>query len=433
MTVSRVTARLIATIVLLLTAAGCSSSGPLRSQPGGQAASPSPVTPVGSVSNALPECSTAAQAAPKLPAAATAMTTLVPGDAAAPGPFGVAVVAAGNWGFATSLPVASTAASPAASQADDSGLGVLRMEPGHAPVLVHTIAVPGAAGAALTKNGRLLLVAGGSGAAVVSVQAAEQGGRHAVLGTLVAPGSATADEAIEVAITPDGRYAFVSLETADWIAVFNLARALDHGFRAAGVYVGSIPTQVAPVGLAVSPDGHWLYATSEVDNITTQVGSLSVISVARAESDPAKSLVARVPAGCNPVRVITSADGSVVWVAVRGSDALLAFSAARLRTEPSQALLADIKVGKAPVGLALARAGTLIVVADSNRFAPLLPGSNLAIVNVADALEGRPALLGYLLAGQFPRDVAASANGGLLLVANYDSGQVEAVNAAVLP
>jgi hypothetical protein len=287
---------------------------------------------------------------------------------------------------------------------------VLRLAAGRAPVLVRTIGVPGTAGAALADNGR-----------------------HAVLGTLAAPGSATADGAIEVATTPDGRYAFVSLESADWIAVFNLARALAHGFRAAGVYVGSIDTQVAPVGLAVSPDGHWLYATSELDTLATQVGSLSVISVARAESDPAKSVVARVPAGCSPVRVITSADGSVVWVAARGSDALLAFSAARLQTRPSQALLADVPVGKAPVGLALAGAGTLIVIADSNRFEPDLPGNNLALVDVADALHDRPALLGYLPAGLFPRDVAASANGGILLVANYDSGQVEAVNAPALP
>jgi hypothetical protein len=49
-----------------------------------------------------------------------------------------------------------------------------------------------------------------------------------------------ADGAIEVAIAPDRRYAFVSLEDANQIAVFNLARAIAHGFSAAGVYVGSI-------------------------------------------------------------------------------------------------------------------------------------------------------------------------------------------------
>ena len=59
---------------------------------------------------------------------------------------------------------------------------------------------------------------------------------------------------------------------------------------------------------------------------------LEVISLRRAERDPARSVVAAVQAGYLPVRVITSADGTVVWVTARASDALLAYSAARLRS-----------------------------------------------------------------------------------------------------
>jgi hypothetical protein len=55
------------------------------------------------------------------------------------------------------------------------------------------------------------------------------------------------------------------------------------------------------------------------------------------------------------------------------------------------------------------------------------------VVDVADALKGRPALVGYLPAGQYPRDVAASPDGSTVLVANYDSGQLETVNVAALP
>lgn len=316
-----------------------------------------------------------------------------------------------------------------------SSVDVLRLEPDRAPVLVHAVTVAGpTAGAVLSKNGRLLLVAGGAGgAAVISVPAAERGSRHAVLGSLVPPGGGRTNGAIEVAITPDGRYAFISLEYADQIAVFNLASATAADFREGSGYIGAIPTGVAPVGLAVSPDGHWLYATSELEDQGSKIGTLSVISVARAESDPAESVVASVPAGCVPVRVVTSANGSDVWVAARGSDALLAFSAAKLRTDAGHALLADVPVGKAPVGLALARAGTLMVIADSDRFAAGFPVSNLAVVNVADALAGKAALVGYLPAGRFPRDVAASADGSVVLVANFASGDAEAINAAALP
>jgi hypothetical protein len=117
----------------------------------------------------------------------------------------------------------------------------------------------------------------------------------------------------------------------------------------------------------------------------------------------------------------------------RASDALLAFSAGRLRTDPARALLADVRVGEAPVGLALAKQGSLIVVADSDRFGASAKSASLSVVGVPAARAGRPALLGYLPAGQFPRDVAAGPGGSTMLVANYDSGQIETVNPGALP
>ncbi len=299
-------------------------------------------------------------------------------------PFGVGIAAGGQWAFASL----------------GSALAVLQISAGHAPRLIRAIPLPepATAGVALSPDGRMLLVAdGGAGAVVVSVPAAEQGSSPAVLGTLAVPGQ-QAGGAIEVAVSPDSRYAFVSLETADEVAVFDLAKAVASGFGA-GVYVGAIPAQAAPVGLAFSPDGRWLYSTSEAQSTTNESGTLDVISASRAESDPGGSVVASVTAGCNPVRVITSADGSVVWVTARESNALLAFSAARLRTNPRDALLADVQVGEAPVGLALVRDDSLLVVADSDRFNSAGQRASLAVVDVADALAGRPALLGYLPAG----------------------------------
>ena len=55
----------------------------------------------------------------------------------------------------------------------------------------------------------------------------------------------------------------MTLEYDQRAAVFNLADAVSRGFGSAD-YVGSIPLGQAAVGLAVSPDGRWLYATSEV-------------------------------------------------------------------------------------------------------------------------------------------------------------------------
>jgi DNA-binding beta-propeller fold protein YncE len=160
-------------------------------------------------------------------------------------------------------------------------------------------------------------------------------------------------------------------------------------------------------------------------------GSLSIISLPRAETDPSASVEATVRAGCSPVRVITSAHGSQVWVTARESDDLLCFSASLLRTDPAHALTAIVRVGEAPVGLMLVRDGTRMVVADSNRFGAAGATSNLAVVKVASGRE--PALLGYLPAGLFPREMALEPGGKTLLVTNYASSQLEAVNVTTLP
>jgi DNA-binding beta-propeller fold protein YncE len=366
----------------------------------------------------VPGCSVAAAPGPALRTVPTSMER-VPGT-----PFGVAVTADGRWSF-VSLPGTGT-------------VGVYRIGGPAPPSLARRVYTgEQLLGEALTPDGRYLLTADdGGGAAVISASRAEQGGAGALLGTLNGPDGTGA---IEVAVSPDGRFAFVSLEGHAAIAVFDLRQALTRGFGASD-FVGTIPVGLAPVGLAVSPDGRWLYATSEVALGARAPGvplggegTLTVISLRRAETDPAASVVSTVDAGCSPVRVITSADGSVVWVTARESDRLLGFSAARLRTDPAHALIASAEVGEAPVGLALVDGGARIVVADSNRFNASGARSSLAVVDVPAALEGKPALLGYLRAGGFPREMALEPGGRILLVTDFGSQQLEAVGVAGLP
>ena len=278
----------------------------------------------------------------------------------------------------------------------------------------------GVEGDSLTPDGRYLLVAdGGDGAIVVSVSRATTGRGPAVLGTLSNPDTGPGG-AIEVASSPDGRYAFVSVEYESRIAVYHLRAAIaDHFSRSS--YVGSIPVGQLVDGLAVSHDGRWLYATSEV-------GSLSVIRLATAERRPSRSVESTVAAGCNPTRVVSSPDGRTVWVADRGGDQLLAFSASKLRDDPAHAQLAAVGVGAAPVGLALINGGREVVVADSDRFQT--PGAvpELTVVRVAAALAHHRALVGTIPTGTFPREMALEPNGSTLLVGNFGSNQLEAVS-----
>jgi hypothetical protein len=447
----------------LVAGAGCTSA----SSPAARAASPGQATASGTSTSpqtsagAVPALAGRALASPGCSGATapgralgTAGTTSV---AAGRSPFGVAATPDGRWAFATTL----GGSGAVAASVEVLRLGVAKGV-GSAPAVtvVRSVPLPSSAadapaGAAVTPDGRYLLVADGSGAVVLSVARAEAGTAGAVLGMLAAPRQADGPPggAIEMAVSPDSRFAFVTLEYAAEAAVFNLDTALTHGFGGAG-YVGAVPLGNATVGMAVSPDGRWLYATSEgavpsqhpvglgvhggcQGHVPGTVpreppGTLTVVDLHAAETDPANSVTATVDAGYQPVRVVTAADGTEVWVTARASDDLLCFSAARLATDPAHALVAVTRVGSEPVGLAAVRGGTLIVVADSNRFGAAGQSSTLSVVEASAALAGRPAVVGDLPTGGFPRDMSLAPD-GTLLVSDYTSGQVQAIATASLP
>ena len=364
----------------------------------------------GSQVRAGSSCDTAVAAAAVLGAVSQAAVP-VPGS-----PFSVVATADGRWSFVTL----------------NSAVEVLSNR-SPAPVADRQVSVPGTPqGEQLTSDGRYLLVADGSGAVVIDAARAEDGAAGAVLGTLSSPAGRGA---VEVAVSPDDRFAFVTLEFSDSLAVFDLHKALASGFGPAD-FVGTVPLGTAPVGLAVSPDGRWIYATSESAKgaATAQtVGTVTAIDLRQAETRPADAVAGTVPAGCSPVRVVTSADGKVVWVTARGSDAVLGFSAAALRTDPRHALLTQVQVGEAPVGLALSGDGRRLVVADSDRFSAKGATANLAVVNVSAALARRPALLGLIPAGAFPREMTVIPRTNTLLVTDYLAERVQAVNLATAP
>ena len=182
-------------------------------------------------------------------------------------------------------------------------IDVLRAGAGLAPVLARRIMVPAAVhGEAITRDGRYLLAASGNGAVVVRVSRAEHGRAGSVLGMLTSPGEAGA---VEVALSRDGRFAFVTQNGSGTLAVFNLAAALASGLRESG-FVGDVRLGVNPIGITLSGNGQWLYVTTQKRDPHADQGTLSVINVKRAESHPAGAVQATAPAGCDPGRVITT-------------------------------------------------------------------------------------------------------------------------------
>lgn len=382
-----------------------------------------------------PGCASAAAPESTLAAARTATA------GAGSEPFGVAVSADGRYLFVAG------ADGVAVYPLTGSGAGGLPATPVRTVPLGSGADLPGL-GVALTPDGQYLLVAVARGLVVLRVAALEHGG-PAVLGSLLGAGYG----GIEVTTSADGRFAFESFENSDTVGVFDVARALQDGFAAAGVTVGTVPVGVAPVGITTGAGGRFLYVTSEDDPAAGSTrprpsptgprrhgtavgcgaeGSLSVIDVASAETDPSKTARVVAPAGAQPVRVTIGDGGAVAWVTARGSDALLGFSTSRLDAAPpgdlaTDALVADVPVGALPVGVASADGGKLVVVADSNRAASDSGPQWLSVIDAAAALAGRPALVGRVAAGTFPRDMAVSPDGSTVFVSDYGSNQVEAV------
>ena len=95
-------------------------------------------------------------------------------------------------------------------------------------------------------------------------------------------------------------------------------------------------------------------------------------------------------------------------------------------------LVADVGVGTAPVGVVLLDGGRLAVVADSNRFTGRGRPQWLSVVNLQDAVRDRPALVGQVPAGSFPRQFGVSPDGATLYVTNFASGQLETISTAAV-
>jgi len=334
-----------------------------------------------------------------------------------PGQPWAVVTAKGGWSFLT-LPSGS-----------GSSIAVMRNGSGLSPSFVRSIAVDGTPrGATLTPDGRYLLAGDNHGAVVIDVAQAEQGGPNPIAGSLTTPADSGGDQ---VRLTPDGRFAFVTMQSSNTVAVFNLQAAIASGFGSSH-FVGTVPVGLGPVGMSVSPDGRWLYATTSNRSKNSEQGGLSVIDVHQAETNPATALKATVSAGCVPIRVITTHTGQYVWVTARDSNMLLAFSAAKLLSDPKHALIARVRVGQGPIGLTPYHSDRIIV-ADSNLHTRKGATANLGVVDASAALAGKPALLGVIQAGLLPRQFAMEPDSTTLLVTNSTSQQLQAVDIGNLP
>jgi DNA-binding beta-propeller fold protein YncE len=270
------------------------------------------------------------------------------------------------------------------------------------------------------RDGRYLLAANGAGGLIV-IQADElaAGAPNPLVLLIESPSAGS----MQVALDPDDRFAYVTDEDSSTLSVFDFERSLRSPAPQARL-VGLVRMPAAPVGLAQTSDGEHLLVTSQGSGDS---GTLSVLRAHDAAFDPARAVVASVPAGCQPVRVAVVSD--MAWVTARGSNSVLAFDLERLIAGAARPLRAAIRVGAAPVGLALLDRGATVVTANSNRYGQdAAQPQTLSVIDADAALKGRKALVGSIPAGAFPRELASLPDGRSLLVTNVFSQSLQAVS-----
>jgi DNA-binding beta-propeller fold protein YncE len=377
--------------------APAATAEPSGSASGGGTAALKPTGPL----PAIPGCDTGIASAPDLSKVQTA-TTGIGGR-----PFSVAVTSDGKWSFVTT----------------GHALAVLSNGSGLAPTLAHTLPMAGAnKGVAVTSDGRYVLLAAGGGAKVLSAPDAEHGTAH-LIGSLHSPGGTGA---VQVQLSPNNQFAYVTLQDSSGVAVFNLRHALASGFDA-GSLVGTVNAGPQPVGIRLSadPGNKWLFVTN-----WGQQGTVSVLSRHLAETDPGHALLTKspAPAGCNPSRIVPSADGKWVFVTSQSSNALLGYDATKLRTDPAHALITVVPVGENPIGMQYIDSGHQLLVANSGS------SHNLMVIDTHAALcRADHVVTGSITAGKGPRDFGLARGASTVYVTNLGAGLLEAIRLDSIP
>jgi DNA-binding beta-propeller fold protein YncE len=320
------------------------------------------------------------------------------------------------------------------------GVAVLHRDGGHIAVVRTVPLRENGTGAALSHDGRTLIVAAATGVAFLDVERLKSGAGDPVTATLqVGDGAGV----IYVSTTATDDLLFVALERAEAILVADFAKARN-GMPDA--VLGRVPVGRSPIAVTLSADERYLYTTSQValpdwgwpvacaleakpdDPPSTPKGGIVVIDVAKARTDPAHAVAARVPVGCHPVRLVLAPDGHTAWVSVRGEHSVAAVDTRKLVSDPDHAILAKLRVGTAPVGVAVVDGGKTVISTNSNRFAG--GADDRQSLNVIDAASAPASakLVGTIPAGAFPRELRVTADGHTLLATNFGSRTLEVVD-----
>lgn len=198
-----------------------------------------------------------------------------------------------------------------------------------------------------------------------------------------------------IAFSPDGSRAWVSVYNDD--KTINLVDVINTRTTQA---LTEIPVEKKPYALAVTPDGTSVWVPSH------DAGALDIIDVASG------TVAQTLPVAKNPHWVAFSPDGQTAYLANHESNVLSVIDV------PSRATVATIPVGTSPHSVAVSPDGTQVVVVcfDSN---------DVYFIDTASRQ-----VVGTTPVGTNPQDISYSADGAYLYTANVQSNSVSVIDAA---
>jgi DNA-binding beta-propeller fold protein YncE len=365
-------------------------------------------------------------------------------------PFGVVVSADQQWVFVALV-----------GSGQGRGIAVLRNDHGKFE-LARTVSMSSApTGIVLTHDGEMLIAAAGDFVEFCDVKQLETGEGDPVF-QRVSDGPRAGS--IYANVSADDKTLFVSDEGAKTITVIDLDRIrslrqdsaanlkrLNSQEGASEAILGKIPVGLAPIALTFSKDQRWLFTTSQIappdwkwprvlkpegfapGDEKVPEGAVIVIDVAKARTNAAAAVFARVPAGGSPVRLALSPDGGRLFVSARNSDAVLVFDTAELIKDPDHAKPAKIPVGKSPVPIVVVENGKLALVGNSDRFSANTAGrSMLSVLDTSRIGTQTNAVLGQIPCGAFPREFQLAGDGQTLFLTNFRSRTLQVIDASRL-
>ena len=228
------------------------------------------------------------------------------------------------------------------------------------------------------------------------------------------------------AITPDQTKAYVNnYGGPEGVMSGNGTTVRVVDLQTSSIVGAPITVGTAPAGLAVTPNGAYVYVINYIDG-NPDTGTISIIRT----SD--NTVVGTIPGFSGPFSIAITPDGSFAYVTNFGSNNFEPYGTTVSVVDlSSNTIVATINLGIQPSGLAITPDGRFAYVSNYNTlyasptgFQNLTPGQGT--VNIIDTATNT-VISPIIAVDQSPANVAISPNGQFAYVSNYISNTVNVI------